>query len=186
MNYMGHSDSTSLTVKSDPRMDIEREALVTMQQMMDRWQNLTEKATAAADQIRDAKASVELVEKLIKEDRSGREDEAFEELKEQTKVAKDTLDAMLYLILPEPDERQGITRGQEKTVSTLLGTASYYIQTSLSGPSKTEQQLLDQAEQLLRNALDVINGYFAEDWPDYTRMVDDANLKQVKTYDSLE
>ncbi|MGM0588107.1 MAG: hypothetical protein ACQETE_06840 [Bacteroidota bacterium] len=186
MSYMDQSDSTQLTVKSDPRMDVKREALVTMQEMMDRWQELTTKATAAADQIRDAQASVELVQKLIKEDRSGRDDEAYESLKGRTKAVSDTLDAMLYFILPEPDERQGITREQEKTVSTLLGTASWYIQSSLSGPSKTEQQLLDQADQLLSEALTVINGYFSEDWPEYTRMVDEADLRQVKTYERID
>jgi photosystem II stability/assembly factor-like uncharacterized protein len=186
ISYLGASDEVPLTVKSDPRMDVQRKDLATMQQMMDRWQQMTRKATAAADQIRDAKASIELVEKLIAEDRSGRDREALAELKQQAEAAKDTLNALLYQIIPEPDDRQGITREEEKTVSTLLGTASYYIQSSLSGPTGTEERLLNQANQLLEGALGSINGYFETEWPKFTKAVQQADLQQVQTYELIK
>jgi broad specificity phosphatase PhoE len=174
VTYRGHSDSTSVQVRPDPRTDgvtpEEREA---RQAMYDRLMNRIETATEAADRLRRAKTTIEQVNSQLE----GREDSVAAQAREKGTAMADSVDALLHEIVPK--DYEGI-RSDPTIVNARLGQVelylgTFYLGTQDRGPDKTERIALERAEQRLRVALDEINAFFDTEWPEYRQAVEQAD-----------
>jgi photosystem II stability/assembly factor-like uncharacterized protein len=176
ISYRGHTDSTMVQVRPDPRTDgltpDEREA---RQAMYDRLMARVETATEAADRLRGAQKTIEQVNAQLE----GREDSTAVRATKKGRAMADSVDALLHRILPK--EYEGIV-DDPTLVDARLGQVGFYLGTEDEAPSETERIALERAEQRLRIALDHINAFFEDDWPAYKQAVERADPRFFDEY----
>jgi hypothetical protein len=179
VSYRGHTDSTMVQVRPDPRTDgvtpEEREA---RQAMYDRLMARIETATKVADRLRKAKTTIEQVNAQLE----GREDSTAVQAREKGTALADSVDALLHEILPK--EYEGI-RSDPTIVDARFGTVGFYLGTEDDGPDETERIALERAEQRLRVALDEVNAFFETEWPEYRQDVEEADPQFFEDYDPI-
>ena len=179
ISYRGHTDSTMVQVRPDPRTDgltpDEREA---RQAMYDRLMARVEKATEAADRLRSAKKTIEQINSQLE----GREDSTAAQARTEGQAMADSVDALLHNILPK--EYEGIV-DDPTLVDARLGQVGFYLGTEDDAPTKTERIVLERAEQRLRMALDRINAFFEDDWSAYKQTVEAANPRFFDDYEPI-
>ena len=179
VSYRGHTDSTMVQVRPDPRTDgvtpEEREA---RQAMYDRLMARVETATKAADRLRAVTKTVEQVGSQLE----GREDSTAMQARKKGEAVADSADALLHEIIPK--EYEGI-RDDPTLVDARLGQVGFYLGTEDEAPSETERIALERAEQRLRVALDRVNAFFEDEWPDYKDTVEAADPSFFEDYEPL-
>jgi len=179
VSYRGHSDSTKVPVRPDPRTEgltpEEREA---RQAIYDRLQARTKTATKATDRLRAAKRTIEQVSEQL----DGREDSVAVAAREKGAALADSVDALMHEILPR--DYEGI-RSDPTVVNARLGQVGFYLGTEQDVPTETERIVLERAEQRLRVALDEVNAFFEEAWTDYRQAVEEADPSFFDDYEPI-
>ncbi|MFQ5750722.1 MAG: hypothetical protein ACE5HI_01890, partial [bacterium] len=137
-----------------------------------------EVATQAADRLREAKKTINLIAQQIKE----RDDEAAKNLQQKGKAMQDSIKALIELI--NPREVQGIRR-DPFIVSSRLNLAFSYLRSSLEAPGNKERLMVAQAEESLQEALVQINKFFEKDWLEYETAVKSAEVSFFENYEPL-
>ncbi len=188
MHYAGQSDSTTVRVHFDPRIEYNMADLRAKQDMQHELMSLQETAAQATNQLHKAREMIETAEKLIAdaEKTDGTADKELDMLREDTKAVKDSVDSLLNVILGEEDERQGITRNPEPTVQRHLYAPARYLRSAIGGPTDKERRLMDQARESVEDAVAQVNNFFENKWPEYVRTMEKANLSPFKQFDSVE
>jgi hypothetical protein len=176
--YGDFVDSTLITVKLDPRMEYNTTALKTMDARTDKVMELVTSVTKSVDQLNEIKNSIDLIEKMLTED------EVSKEIKERTKMAKDTIKYFIELI-NGPEEVQGIQRDPE-LVSSKLSTLNYYISTAVDMPNQSHEILIAQAEKAAKDVQDKINTWIDEDWANTKKIIEKAQLSPFKETENEE
>ncbi len=168
-------DSAEVNVKFDSRLSVSEADLQAWDAFVQKTLTRTATATQAADRLRDAKKSINLVNGRIKE----RKDSQAKSLKETGKALQDSIKILLERI--NPKEVQGIRR-DPNIVSSRLSMARYYIGSAFGVPGKTEKLVMAQAEKSLQEALDEVNNFFEKDWPQYETAVKEAKVSFFDAY----
>ena len=184
MTYGDYSDSTMVTVHSDPRIEVAPGALRRSDDIRNELNDLRARLAKATDQLVDAKDIVELAEELAKSDNRDKED-----LKELNKLNKDTkkaIDDLLNMVFGKPDNRQGITRNPEVTVMNRIFAPNRYLGGDFDGPGATERNLVRLAKEAVDDAISKINAFISNDWPAYQRAIEQANLSPFKEFKTVD
>jgi len=181
VTYRGHTDSTMVQVRPDPRVDgsmteAEREA---RRALYDRLMARTETATEAADRIRAAQRTLDEVMSQLE----GRSDSTAAQARSTGQAMADSLDSLLHAFVPK--EYEGIV-DTPTLVTSRLGQVGFYLGTEGDGPTETERIVLERAEQRLRVVLDRVNAFFADDWPAFKRAVKKANPSFFEKQEPIE
>ena len=90
---------------------------------------------------------------------------------------------MLDVFLGEEDDRQGITRGTPNSVNNSYFAASRYTSNALHAPGDTENKLIKKFEDDLKEAMDMVNGYYNEKWPEFRSAVENLDTSPFKDYE---
>lgn len=176
--FRDHRDSANVSVKFDPRIQISAEELQRGKTLIARLNRNVELATEAADRLREAQKSVELISGQLKE----REDDAAKSLQQKNKAVKDSLKTLLGTIFE--GEVQGIRR-DPSLVNSKLEQASGYLQWSWEISAEAELAL-KQAEESVQKLVGEVNKFFETDWQEYRRAVQAANISFFKNYEPLK
>ena len=189
MTYMGESDSTMVKVHFDPRIDYKMANLKAKNELLSEIQDLRATTEKAVANLRDAQDMIELTDKLLASMDTG-EDEAMKEavdsLKSQSKAVKDSVAALMDYVFGEEDERQGITRNPKPSVTTRLYEPIYYLRSSISGPDRTEEILMERARTATKEAVAKINGFLNTEWKAYVEAVEEASLSPFKSLEPVD
>ena len=89
-------------------------------------------------------------------------------------------DSIIDIYVGKEDKRQGITRNPEVTVMQRLGTASYYTGSRQNGLTATEEQLIKQASDALKDALNTTNTFFTTEWKTYREKMEKLEVSPFK------
>lgn len=182
LTFGGMSDSTVIKVFYDPRVEMMPEILQAQRKMLKRIEESEALTAKAMDRLKDARKIVEEYESKIKK----KDKEKYEELLEESKVLKDTIEALMVPFVGEDNsEEEGIIRSPVPSVINRLGTASYYIVTSLEKPGPTQERLVKQAEEKLTEAAKAVDSFFIDVWPDYKEKIEALDLSPFKDYEPL-
>ena len=169
-------DETTLTVASDPRLEISPSALEEVYTAAKKLEGFTQTAADAVKQLAESKKVAEKYQKDFSElDK--------EKYKEEIKASKDIskkIDGLIDIYLGKEDKRQGITRNPELTVMRRIGMAAQYVGSRKSGITQTETRLMDFAEADLKAALDKTNAFFSEEWKAYRETIEPLKLSMFK------
>jgi len=182
LTYGNIKDSTTITVKSDPRLNVPQAIIEQRYAMLKDLQKLTAAATQATDRLRESMDIVEEYEKKLKD--SKRTD--LKEATEKTKAMKDSVNALFDFILGKVDKRQGIVRSPDPTPVSYVQTARGYITRSNDPVSDTDRRVFKQAEDKMNEVVKKVNDFYATSWPPYRTMMEKINLSPFKDYEPIK
>jgi hypothetical protein len=165
-----HVDSTSVTVRPDPRVDGMRAAQEAKLELYDRLMAVTKAATKAADRLREAKRTTSQIDDLIDD----RDDEAATTVTERGASMRDSIQTLMEKV--EGKDVQGIRRDPSVVSARLGAVRFYYLGSSVRGPDQSDRRALERAEQRVKRFLDGVNQLFADDWPAYREAVTEADI----------
>jgi photosystem II stability/assembly factor-like uncharacterized protein len=182
LSFGDQKDSTSLTVKYDPRVDVSPSVYEQRYAMLKDLQKLRALATAATDRLRESKEIVEEYEKKIKDAR--RDD--LKDAGDRSKAVKDSIDSLFDFILGKIDKRQGIVRSPTPTPVSYIGTAQGYIGRSRDPVSDTDRRVFKHAEDKIAEVTKRVNTFYDTTWKQYREMMEKVSLSPFKDYDPLK
>lgn len=176
MLYGDLEEETTITVKSDPRLEVSQVAINEAYANGKVLESYMQKAADAVQQLAQSKATAEQFQKDLKKE----DDKKY---KEQIKASKDIIkqiDSVTAIYLGKVDKRQGITRSKEMTVMQRIQVARRYVGSRKTGMTATEKQLMQFAKDDLEAALQITNAFFAKDWVDYQNNMKSLDLSPFK------
>jgi hypothetical protein len=180
LSHGDHTASTDVRVRMDPRIPVDMSALQARNDMMDRFMDLVEDATAAADRLRDAEETIGVVESHL----TDHEGAMADSLREQNTAMRDSIETLMEGFTGR-DDVQGIRR-DPSIVTAHLYTVSRYLQSAFDAPEQPEQRAMQRAEVRLQRAIDNVNAFFADEWPAYRSAVEEADLSIFEEYEPLQ
>ncbi len=175
-------DSTMITVKADPRMDVAPSVYADRYNMLKDLQKLRSSATAAADRLRESKEIVEEYEKKMKE--AKRND--LKEAMDKTKAMKDSIEAVLDFMFGKVDKRQGIVRSPDPTPISYIQTAQGYVGRSRDPISDTDKRVYQHAVDKMATLTKRVNDFYETQWKPYRAMMEKVNLSPFKDYEPIK
>lgn len=174
-------DSTEITVKYDPRIDLSLSAIRAKYDTLKSMEAKAHLGYQAVERLKESlKIAKELQDKLI-----GIDKKAFEKPIEQAKETIDTLNIMLNIFLGEKDDRQGITRDPTDNVNNHYENAFRYTSNAIHAPSDNEKALITKFEEELKKALNTINLYYRKGWPAFRETMEKLTISPFKQYDEI-
>lgn len=182
LTYGNVKDSTTINVKSDPRLNVPQAVIEQRYTMLKDLQKLTAAATQATDRLRESLDIVEEYEKKMKDTK--RTD--LKDATEKTKVMKDSINALFDYILGKVDKRQGIVRSPDPTPVSYVQTARGYIARSNDPVSETDRRVYNHAEDKINEMVKRVNLFYSASWPAYRAMMEKINLSPFKDYEPIK
>jgi len=176
MHFGELTDETTITVKSDPRLNVNTASITEVYKTGKEIEKMTQSAADAVSQLVESKVIAEKYSKELKE----MDEKKF---KDQIKASKDIvkqIDSVVALYIGKVDKRQGITRNPEITVMQRIGNASYYSGTRKNGITKTERDLIKYAKDELKMALNKTNSFFTDKWKAYRESIESLEVSPFK------
>jgi photosystem II stability/assembly factor-like uncharacterized protein len=183
LTYAGQTDSTSITVKDDPRLGNRNEIKLAQRKGIDRIRKSGEKLTIAMDRIAEAE---EVCNKIINQVK-GLEGKPADSLRKISNALLEDIKKFREAISGKTSDKQGITRSPfEVTVFSQLQTAQQTINAKMVAPGAQEEQLIVNAENAIKSILTSINEFFAGKWEGYKKQVEETKLNLFKEYKPIE
>lgn len=175
-HYGQFKDSTSVTVKTDPRLNISLASINEVYATRKKLDGYTQTVADAVKQLVENKNLANKFQKELKE----LDKEKFKDQIEASKNIVKEIDSVIALYLGKEDKRQGITRNPEPSVVQRLNTAGSYVGSRQSGITETEKRLIRFAEDELKSALDKTNTFFNEKWKPYRESIEAIDVSPFK------
>ncbi|NNE32714.1 MAG: hypothetical protein HKN40_10120, partial [Winogradskyella sp.] len=176
LHYGDQMSETTITVKSDPRLDDSQKNIDEVYAASKQLEQMQQTAADAVKQLVESKTIAEdYKSELTKLDK----DAYKEEIKASKAIVKQ-IDSLIDDYLGKVDKRQGITRNPEVTPLQRLGTASSYVRGSQNGLTSTETTLIEQAKTAMDNLLGKTNAFFNKDWNDYKNKMQSVKVDPFK------
>lgn len=182
MHYKAHKDSTTVVVKSDPRVSLNQQGMVAKYEFQKEIELQMAKAALATKQLRESLEAVKGVKSLAK----SMDKEANKELIKTCDSVSKQLNGFMDDIMGKEDKRQGITSSKDPSTISYLYTASGYARSLQQAPGSREKQLLENADSKLQPVIDSINEFYTKDWPVFQQTVKEASLSPFKDVEKIE
>ena len=186
MTYQGESDSTMLRVHFDPRIEYSMSGLRAKQEMTEELQGIISSLADATNQLVEAQEMIETAEGMIKANNNDLGEDQLKMLKDQTKAVKDSVQALMEHVFGKEDDRQGITSSPERSVTSYLYGPYRHLGSSLGAPASTEKTLIRLAREKANGAIEMINSFFADEWPSYIETMESVELSPFKKFEKVE
>ncbi len=175
LTYGKHADSTTVTVKADPRLPFTEQEMIANVAFFDTIYQRVHIATDAADRLRAAKKTTEQIAGILKE----RSDSTAKKVKDLGTALQDSIKTLNEMI--DDREVQGI-RSDPTLLESRLYSAMSYAGSSWYPPGESERTALRHAMESLKKLADAINTFFERDWLKYKDAVDAANINFFEPY----
>ena len=173
-------DSTFVNIKSDPRSSITVAQMKAEKAALDDFYKIVKKATAAFEQLKQAKKTI----KLVDDQMVNAPDTLKKDIAKQGKAMQDSIKTLMEIFLP-PQDQKGIVRN-DNTLITYLYRASSYIGNSDGPPSQMAQIATETAKGKTEKALDAVNKFFEKDWTAYQKNAEAAKHSVFKTFEPIK
>jgi photosystem II stability/assembly factor-like uncharacterized protein len=170
------SSETTVTVASDPRLKVSQNAI---NEVYNASKNVEAMQQLAADAVKQLVESKSIAEKYKKDLGSLDKDTYKEAIDKSTETIKE-IDALIDVFLGKQDDRQGITRSPEVTVMQRIYTASGYVRSRQNGITDTEIRLMNHAKEDLNEAVEKVNTFYNNNWPEYQKAMEALSVSAFK------
>ncbi len=180
IEHKDYKDSTFVNVKTDPRSSITIAQIKAEQNALDDFYKIVKKATAAFEQLKQAKKTI----KLVDDQMVNAQDTLKKDIAKQGKAMQDSIKTLMEIFLP-PQKQKGIVRNNN-SLSTYLYRASSYIGNSDGPPSQMAQIATEKAKKETTKALDAVNSFFEKDWSQYQKNAEAAKHSVFKSFEPIK
>jgi hypothetical protein len=176
------ADSAMVTIKDDPRLQKTDAAKIAQRKMLDRLRNSTDKLTMALDRLTESEETMTKIQAQL----AGLEGKEIDSLKKNTAAVKDSIKLIREYISGKTSDKQGIVRFDEITVMSTTRTAQQYIFSKSIAPGPQEEALVKNAEQMISDAVQKTNKFFATTWTGYRKLVEGTKIGLFKEYNPIQ
>jgi hypothetical protein len=174
------SDSTSVTVRPDPRFDLPMPDRVAQQSAFNDFGKIVEKAAAGFSRLQEVKKTV----KLVNESMVNAPDSLKKVFEKLGATLNDSI-AVLEKIVMQPDGLKGIQDNPKNLISTLYTTGGH-LSSSDGAPNASARVLLDKCRRETGDFLDAVNRFFEKDFSAYRQKVEATKSPMFKNYQTLK
>jgi photosystem II stability/assembly factor-like uncharacterized protein len=168
--YNGQTREQLLTVRPDPRLDIDPASYDRREALSERMEQYVAVAADAFDRLQEARKSIGRVNEAF----ANAEPAVKDTLRKQGKVLLDSI-AALELLYMMPEDIKGIQRNPDNLTGTM-GTASRYLNDLSITPSQMIELMLDRVESQTREVVGQVNEFLRNDFANYRREVEAARV----------
>lgn len=182
ITYAGEKDSIYINILPDPRSPFNKDAAMERYAMLERVNKSIYQLVEASNMIAEARESTEIIIRQLK-NRNGQE---YGDLHQSTLAIQDSLNNMDELLVGKSRIKQGLGKPYMLTAFLKLQEANSYISQRQDAPTKTEVQLIEQAETLTQNTLNQLNNFFNNEWSNYNKKIEASSLNISRNYSTLQ
>ena len=175
-------DSTTVTLKDDPRLQKTEAVKVAQRAMLDRLRKSSDKLLQATDRLTESEETLA----KIKTEMGDTEGGAFDSLRKRTGVMSDSLKAIREFITGKTNEKQGISHPAGLTVLNAIEEAQLYILGKSLAPGSQEETLVHNAEVLIGQALQRVNVFYNNAWKVYRQQTENTKIPLFKDYKPIQ
>jgi len=183
ITYAGASDSTSVTVKDDPRLGDRNEIKLAQRALYDRLQRSSDKLTEGMDRLTETD---EICTKILNE-LKGLEGKDIDSLRKMTTKMQDEIKSIREFINGKPSDRQGLVDNPfEVTPISQLRQAQQSIGSKMVAPGAQEDTLIANAEKAIAEAVQKINVFIDGKWAAYRSLAEGTKVDLFKDYKPIQ
>lgn len=181
MEYGKHKDSTELVVELDPRVDKSMFDPQAKYTAMKSFNEKVEAVTTAYNNLKEAKKSLGLYEKII----AVQEDTVKKEYTKLNKKISGNIDSLMNLyMLPKPVKTQ--YEDDSETLMTQLWNARRFLGSSTGAPTPNGQNAIKNTTKKSMDILTGVNAFFSKDWKEYISKIKELPLDIFKEYEEVK
>ncbi len=165
----GERDSAQVTVKTDPRIDLDESALRSNFEYKKRLFDKVEILAKAVKQIKRSRKTLDLLKNLIKNE----EKDSVKDIRDSIKTISKKLDKFEDRFFGKDVEGYF---SEPEVLRQQYGLLRYYLFSNLGEITESSEVL---AEKFLKDAqvfLDDLNGFYREDWAEFEGFVREKDL----------
>lgn len=170
------TDSATITVNPDPRVDVKKEVYDAKKQMIERLQVSVDKFAAAVDNILDAEETITKLEANLK----GAEGKDADSLRRAVSAMKADIKKLREPIFGRSSEKQGINRFGDRTTMSVLQVARVEVMGKMSAPTAQTERLMKEAEDEIEKTVQAISTFFSTKWTAFRKQAEATPLKLFK------
>ncbi len=181
LQYLSDSTTTTIKVESDPRVEVSPKGIEDRYRVRKMLESMYQTAADAVDQLLVSKKTINDLNQRLKEQDDAKHKDFIKEGKERIKQ----IDSIVDVFLGTVDERQGYKSRLDVPVSSRISTALSYSNSRPNGITATEERLIQQAKDALKEALQQTNAFFSNEWPAYeqkAKTIEFSPFKEIKTF----
>ncbi|MDX1555286.1 MAG: hypothetical protein R3212_04610, partial [Xanthomonadales bacterium] len=175
-------DSIAVSVVTDPRLGVSEAARRANYTTLLELNEMEEQLVSATEQVVRAREDLDTVKSLIsrrqKQDDSG-EAENMKALKERIDAARKSLDEVEKAFRTPPDTK-GIVFDDHR-VANKLGSAQYYVASTLDAPSPATQVYIEEAGRALAAALEKLDAVMSGEVEPLRADIEAAGIRLLST-----
>lgn len=176
------SDSTHITVMSDPKVPITRESYDARMALLKQLDKSTLKLVTVGDLLADADETIKKVDAAW----AGQTGRTSDSIRRATKVVTDSVKNIRDFIWGKVQDKQGYGTVDHVTPSSKLREANSAILNRNKIPDAQEQKQVSDAELLIGVTVARVNAFFSGAWVKYRALVETAPVKMFKDVKAIE
>ncbi len=183
LHFGEHTDSTEVKVHFDPRLKVTKEVL---QANYDFQKGYGEKKALAYDAMQRLVESKEIVDTYKAKLKDRPKDDSTKVLMEYNKATSDSIEKIMEIFVGEKNEKQGIVRNPESSVSSLMGQAEMYLFSNMDPVGPREKRVVQHFTEYLKKGIDATNAFYEKEWKEYQERMLSKDWSPFKTYETLD
>ena len=176
LNYLEQTSSSTIKIKSDPRVEVSEKTIIETYTTGKEIEQLTQTTADAVKQLVESKN----IASTLKVELNKKDKKIYKDQIELSKKVIKQIDSIIDLYIGKEDKRQGITNSSEISVRQRIGKANWYSGSRPNGITKTEMVLIQQAKEHLQSVLKETNLFFEEEWVNYKTKMEQLELSPFK------
>jgi photosystem II stability/assembly factor-like uncharacterized protein len=180
ITYGPSSDTASIIVHPDPRLNISLIDLEANQQLNREMEAQIAKVSRVAAEMRKAKKSIDAIEKQLK-DKKG---DDWKEAKEQLKAVKDSFEVVRLAIYGKEDVKGYYE--QPETWMSVVGTTRYALGSKRGAIGPNGQNQFAILKQKTDEVVTLANKFFKEDWPVFKTFFEENPISLLAELEPIE
>ena len=182
VTYGDQADSTMIEVINDPRFDVPASGHQQKRDALKKIEGMISRAEKAVTQLRESKEIADAYAKDLKK----ADKEKYKDQIEKSKAVSDTISNLMNEFLGKQDKRQGITLDYKVYIMQRIRGAQFYTGNQMGAPTRTERELMEQAENAINEHMKAVKAFFENDWKTYRTEMEPVTVSPFKDYDPLE
>ncbi|HMO40854.1 MAG TPA: hypothetical protein PKE17_15710 [Saprospiraceae bacterium] len=181
--YGAHKDSTMVNVKADPRLKASPNDIIAFHNAYHDFEKNVTSATQAMDHLREAKARIGDITKLVNEQVT--DEQLKKSMMEVNKKTTLLLDTLMLIVMPN-ESIKGIFDDPDMLMSRLFRAAAYFSPTfgtpnpPFHAPTEGHKIVLQQVKNDVIDFVTKVNRFFSADWKSYEQEVNKLQLNIMK------
>jgi hypothetical protein len=169
ITYQKNSDSSSVKVFSDSRLNVKTEDLLERDKLYKELIPKIESVTKITERLANADKAIAVIDEKLKD----KTEKSFTEIKKLSKSIKDSVKVLNELITAP--RAQGLINDENK-LGVKLRRAYGAITGYWDKPGESEKVSLMMFDASYKTVMDRINNFFQKNWIDYRKSVEDAKI----------